>query len=190
MPPGVVEQAERREEVNLRFYVKRKVAGEVRRAVVFVRELVPRFLIAAVARCLYNEPYRSVPMTHEIDLDRQEGGRVAYGWRAEGRRFAMSARARGPASDLEPGSEAEFITEHYWGYTRQRDGGTLEYRVDHPPWVTWPAQDIRLEGPFDALYGSDFGAVLSVAPRSGFIALGSEVKVYPGVPLDERGGSG
>jgi hypothetical protein len=33
----------------------------------------------------------------------------------------------GPAADLTPGTEAEFVTEHDWGYMRQRDGGMLEY---------------------------------------------------------------
>ena len=37
------------EEVNLRFYVKRESGGELRRGVVFVKEIVPRFAIAAVA---------------------------------------------------------------------------------------------------------------------------------------------
>src|SRR6476469_9717658 len=45
------------EEVNLRFYVRRAIP-EHRRAVVFIRELVPRRAVAAVARALYNEPYR------------------------------------------------------------------------------------------------------------------------------------
>jgi hypothetical protein len=38
----------------------------------------------------------------------------------------------GAPEEAAPGSEEEFITEHYWGYTRQRDGGTIEYRVEHP----------------------------------------------------------
>src|ERR1039458_6088794 len=37
------------DEVNLRFYVRRTAGGEVRRGVVFVREIVPRWAIAAVA---------------------------------------------------------------------------------------------------------------------------------------------
>src|SRR5689334_2274538 len=40
------------EEVNLRFYVRRELDGDVRRGVVFVRELVPRRAIATVARLL------------------------------------------------------------------------------------------------------------------------------------------
>jgi uncharacterized protein len=38
------------EEVNLRFYVRRKVGAEWRRGVVFVKEIVPRRLIAWTAR--------------------------------------------------------------------------------------------------------------------------------------------
>src|SRR5215218_5469545 len=37
------------EEVNLRFYVKRESDTEVRRGVVFVKEIVPRFAIATIA---------------------------------------------------------------------------------------------------------------------------------------------
>src|SRR5579875_2320892 len=46
------------EEINLRFYVKRREPdGSVRRGVVFVREFVPRRAIAWVAKGIYEEPY-------------------------------------------------------------------------------------------------------------------------------------
>ena len=64
------------EEVNLRFYVRRELPdGTSRRAVVFVRELVPRRAIAWHWRAaLYDEPYRAVPMSHDRDLDPESGG--------------------------------------------------------------------------------------------------------------------
>ena len=55
------------EEVNLRFYVRRKSANEWRRGVVFVRELVPRRAIALVARTFYGEPYLALPMRHALE---------------------------------------------------------------------------------------------------------------------------
>src|SRR5689334_608908 len=55
------------EEVNLRFYVQRTVGHEVRRGVCFVKELVPRWAIATVARWSYNEPYLALPMRNEVD---------------------------------------------------------------------------------------------------------------------------
>ncbi|HTV00494.1 MAG TPA: DUF2071 domain-containing protein [Luteitalea sp.] len=167
------------EEVNLRFYVRRQ-DQEVKRAVVFVREMVPRRAIATVARVLYNEPYIAVPMRHEINLGPDTGGFASYGWQHDGNRFELGARVDGAAAPLVPGSEAEFITEHYWGYTRQRDGGTLEYLVEHPPWSVWSARDAWFTGPAASLYGSNFGAVLEGAPRSAFVAVGSPVAVHHG----------
>jgi uncharacterized protein len=55
------------EEVNLRFYVRRKSVDTWRRGVVFVRELVPRRAVALVARAFYGEPYLALPMKHEIE---------------------------------------------------------------------------------------------------------------------------
>lgn len=168
------------EEVNLRFYVRRYVDGELRRAVVFVRELVPRRAIAGVARWLYNEPYRAVPMAHSVTLDRRSGGHAEYSWRFRGEDFRLRASGSGPARPLEPGTKAEFVTEHYWGYTRQRDGGTLEYRVEHPSWDVWEPDAFEFEGDAGALYGPAFGEVLSVAPDSAHIAVGSRVTVFSG----------
>lgn len=166
------------EEVNLRFYVRRADADR-QRAVVFVRELVPRWAIATVARRIYNEPYIRVPMRHRCALA-ADGGEVCYGWTYGGSQFELGARVTGVAQPLIPGSEEEFITEHYWGYTRQRDQGTLEYQVEHPPWQVWTAADSWFHGPAAALYGAEFGAVLSVPPRSAFVAAGSAVAVHHG----------
>lgn len=171
------------EEVNLRFYVRRRLPdSSARRGVVFVREIVPRAAVAAVARWLYNEPYRTARMEHRVSLDSTTGGNLEYRWnRGEGV-HSMSARAEGPAPDrLEPGSEAEFITEHYWGYGRRRDGGTLEYRVHHPPWRVWKAiSSTYTSPPGSELYPSGFDEILATDPRSAFVTLGSEVIVYRG----------
>lgn len=168
-------------EVNLRFYVRRRLPdGTVRRAVVFVRELVPRLAIATVARLLYNEPYVAVPMSSRVSLDAIAGGSVEYGWRHHGTTYTVGATVVGRARPLEAGSEAEFITEHYWGYTRQRDGGTLEYEVAHARWDVWAATRAHFHGPASTLYGPTFAAVLAAEPQSAFVALGSDVAVYAG----------
>ncbi|HEV7670950.1 MAG TPA: DUF2071 domain-containing protein [Thermoanaerobaculia bacterium] len=172
------------DEVNLRFYVRRKGGDGIRRrAVVFIRELVPRWAIATVARWVYNEPYLSVPMSHDVRLTPEAGGFVTYGWRHRGESFALTAEATGPAQPLAPDSEAEFITEHYWAYTRQRDGGTLEYQVEHPPWSVWTPDRATCTGPGELLYGPDFGSILAKPPASAFLAVGSPVAVHKGVRL-------
>jgi uncharacterized protein len=172
------------EEVNLRFYVRRRVSSEPhRRGVVFIRELVPRYAIAAIARLLYNEPYVSVPMHHRSRIDPHRGGDIEYGWRYGGKEFSIVAAVEGSAQMLEAGSEAEFITEHYWGYTRQRDGGTLEYEVEHPRWRVWVPPRAAFSGPASALYGAAFGETFGGPPRSAFVAEGSPVTVYAGSRL-------
>lgn len=169
-------------EVNLRFYVRRtEPDGEVRRAVVFIREVVPHRAIAWTARIIYHEPYATAAMTHDVQLDPAVGGTASYGWAVGGETHRLSAKAEGAATELEAGSDAEFITEHYWGYTRQRDGGTLEYRVAHPPWKVWSGLDASYTASPEAnLYGTDFAEVLSKEPISCYVAVGSDVELFPG----------
>lgn len=168
------------EEVNLRFYVRRETESESRRGVVFLKELVPRFAIAALARAMYNEPYEAVPMDHSVAIPPgpQDRGHAEYRWRARGSRFSMRVGINGAAQALMDGSEEEFITEHYWGYTRQRDGSTIEYQVEHPRWRVWRGTESSIAGDFSKLYGSDFGSALAKSPRSAFVAEGSAVRVH------------
>ena len=169
------------EEVNLRFYVRRHPDGDdERRAVVFIRELVPRRAIALAARLIYNEPYLAVPMNHRTRFDPGSGGELVYSWRYQDDDYALTARASGPAQPLDAGSEAEFITEHYWGYTRQRNGGTLEYKVEHPRWRVWTAPEVSFQGPASELFGPELGTILTGKPRSAFVADGSAVIVHAG----------
>jgi uncharacterized protein len=167
------------EEVNLRFYVRRVVNGEVRRAVTFIKEFVPRISVAATARIVYNEPYEAVPMFHKFGAINETGmpASVAYSWRVGGRSIEMSVEPVGAGSPVETGSEQEFITEHYWGYTSQRDGSTIEYRVDHPKWRVWSVSNARVTGDLTQAYGAPFAPILSAHPSSVFLADGSLVSV-------------
>ena len=168
------------EEVNLRFYVRHTTQnGEVRRGVVFVRELVPRLAIALTARAVYNEPYLAVPMRSTAPRDSNETPRrISYEWRTGGKWQHVAATASGAPALPSPDSEERFVTEHYWGYTRQRDGATIEYEVSHPQWRVWSATLPSLEADVPRLYGSSFARVLAAPPTSSYIAEGSEVIVY------------
>lgn len=172
------------EEVNLRFYVRRETGAEVRRGVTFLKELVPRFAIAALARATYNEPYEAVPMSHAIIPPSPAGaGKVEYRWRHAGNPAAMLLAPQGEPKALIDGSEEEFITEHYWGYTRQRDGSTIEYQVEHPRWRVWRVEQPSLDGDLTSLYGADLARALSAPPDSAFVADGSAIAVYQPVRL-------
>lgn len=163
------------EEVNMRFYVRKKSADTWRRGVVFVRELVPKRAIAIVARTFYGEPYLALPMSHEIDhVDGKL--RVEYSWKRGKKSELLKMSATGEPQTIPQGSHAEFITEHYWGYTSFR-GGCSEYRVEHPRWKIWNADTFELRADVASLYGEQFVEALGQQPCSAFIAEGSPIQV-------------
>ena len=130
-------------EVNLRFYVR--PIGDDRRAVVFLKEIVPRRAIATIARALYNEPYVARPMRAEApEVPSEAPGRVSYRVAPSGRWNRFGVTASGSPGPIATGSDEEFFAEHYWGYTRQRDGSTIEYAVEHPRWRVWNVGESRV----------------------------------------------
>ncbi len=164
------------DEVNLRFYLRRRIGGRWERGVGFAREFVPRRAIAWLALRVYNEPYLALPMESTIGA-----GRVEYRWKlGRWNRLAMDVPgAPGPAGGLDG-----WIAEHYFGWTRQRDGGTVEYRVEHPAWKVRAASRVEVDADLAACYGAEWGRALSGAPVSAFVAEGSEVTVGRPVRLD------
>jgi uncharacterized protein len=167
-------------EVNLRFYVRRLERGEVRRGVVFIREIVPRRAIALVARTLYNENYVALPMAHEIRHGKDGSISASYRWRSGEPWSEMRFESQGNPEPLRDGSDEQFITEHYWGYAAQRNGACAEYHVAHPSWNVWQARHSKFIGDAERLYGTAFAAVLSKKPSSAFLADGSPVTVMQG----------
>jgi uncharacterized protein len=167
------------EEVNLRFYVRRTVQGEVRRGVTFIREIVPRRAIAVVARAVYNEPYLALPTRSEVVTGNGgEPERVRYAWQNAAGWHHLALTGSGVATVPAAESEAAWIAEHYWGYTRQRDGRTIEYRVAHVPWRVWHGAGAEISGSVGAFYGTPFGEVFAAPPTSCFLAEGSAVTVF------------
>jgi len=164
------------EEVNLRFYVKYMEKGEWKRGVVFVKELVPKVAITFVANTLYQEHYQTLPMRHDWG---KVGGKqqVRYEWKLNGRWDQLQVEAATEGQPLVEGSEEQFITEHYWGYTKIKEKVTYEYAVEHPAWEVYPVLNYNIDIDVRNLYGDKFVALLSQEPRSVFLAEGSEIIV-------------
>lgn len=173
------------EEINLRFYVRHKAKnGEWRRGVVFVKEIVPKFAIAFVARTVYEEHYISIPTRHTLEIDSNNNPKfVSYEWEYEDLWHSLSLEPTANPYPLKPGSEEEFIAEHYWGYTKHSDGSSTEYKVEHPPWQVWSVKNSTFKCNVASLYGEEFREFLSIKPSSAFLAEGSEVTVYMGQKL-------
>ena len=170
------------EEINLRFYVRRREGDEIRRGVVFIAEIVPKRAIAYTARLFYGENYVRRPMAHRI-LSEQSRMQAEYSWVTGSKRCTLQAHASGTPSLPAEGSLEQFITEHYWGYSRQPNGGTVEYHVSHVPWKVWHATHANFSGDTRDLYGNELSQLLAKTPASAFIADGSPVKVMRGSEL-------
>jgi uncharacterized protein YqjF (DUF2071 family) len=171
------------EEFNLRFYVRRLDSNQLKRGVVFIKELVPKRAIATVARLVYNENYFCVPTTHKIDSS-DNGQLLVYRWWERGHEQCISAQIEGVAQEPSPDSEAEFILEHYWGYCKSRAGRTIEYKVEHSPWRAWVRPKISIEADLALSYGDLFGKQLNTKWRSAFVAEGSAVSVFSGKKIN------
>ncbi len=167
------------EEVNLRFYVRYKEGNRWKRGVVFMKEIVPRRMITFVANTLYKEKYATHPMKH---VWQREGDnlKVEYYWKVGTEWNYLKAVADQQAIPLQPCSEEEFITEHYWGYTLVSDRCTGVYQVDHPQWNIHNVQSFEVKCSTAQLYGQPFAEALSQSPRSIFLAEGSPIAVLKG----------
>lgn len=163
------------EEVNLRFYIKRESNGELRRAVCFVKEIVPRWAIATVARVVYGEPYECFSMSHD-----RTASSVAYEWSKSGVTNRLSVDIDESVGVPPEGSHGEFIIEHYWGYTSRGGGRVDEYKVEHPKWELYSVKNEKIDVDFGATYGDEFAFLSDAKPYSVLLAKGSDIAVYKG----------
>lgn len=167
------------EEVNLRFYVRFKSQnGEWKRGVVFIKEIVPKSAITLVANTLNNENYETMPMRHLWKSgDKLE---VSYEWKFQNAWNRLNVSAENRTSRFAEDSEEEFITEHYWGYTKINENKTAEYGVEHPRWNVYPVEAYDIQVNCQDIYGNEFACLSNQIPNSVFLAEGSEISVLKG----------
>jgi uncharacterized protein len=173
------------EEVNLRFYVRRKENGVWKRGVVFIKEIVPKMAISLVANQLYGEHYQTMPMKHQWLID-DNTLKINYSWKFRGQWQSIGVNAQNIKKPIEIGSESEFITEHYWGYTQLSKTITSEYEVRHPTWNVFPIENFEINCSFEQLYGVAFKSLDFMQPTSVLLADGSEIQVMNGRKFTEK----
>ena len=164
------------EEVNLRFYVTRKVGNEVRRGGVFINETVPNQLVAWVANKLYKEHYIAIPTSHKFIFGSISKGLI-YTWKVKSKWNTIKVIAKNDKQKLQEGSIEEFIFEHYYGYTKVDASETIEYRINHPSWETNTVTNHEIDCDFKAFYGENFVSLNNKAPHSVILAEGSAISV-------------
>jgi uncharacterized protein len=188
-------------EINLRFYVRRHAGDELRRGVVFVREIVPRRAVALIANWLYNENYVTRRMRTNLNMSGASlalGDTIEYAWRSNGSWplrgrpdtgqlqdgwNRLAARVAAPPAIPAANSLDEFLVEHYWGYVHGRDDITREYRVTHDPWMVALADDVIWDCDVPLTYSTPLAKYLSSPPTTALIAAGSPIHLYRGQRL-------
>ncbi len=78
------------------------------------------------------------------------------------------------------GSEEEFITEHYWGYSKLNNVKTNEYQVEHKKWEVYKTEALKVNVDFGINYGLEFSFLSTSEPASSFLAEGSSIIVRQG----------
>ena len=166
------------EEVNLRFYVRFREGSVWKRGVVFISEIVPLPALSLVANLVYGEHYETMPMRHRWTTT-AEDLTVEYRWKKKSwNTFSVVTTAE--AFPILPDSEEEFITEHYWGYTRIAARKTSEYEVVHPRWDVYETKHYSIDVDFENIYTPAFGFLKDLTPASVFVAEGSAIAVKQG----------
>jgi hypothetical protein len=131
--------------------------------------------IATIARLVYNEPYRRVPMACGVEpLPGSDGIRVWHRFGA-----GSSLRMDGSATATVPvaGSPGHWLTDHSLGLGRQRDGRTAVYIVTHPTWALREVSAVALDVDFAAVYGREWTWLEDATPSHLSLATGSAVRV-------------
>ena len=164
------------EEVNLRFYVRHNHNGEWKRGVVFIKEIVPKPALTFVANTIYKEHYQTMKMSHSWS-ELEDHRSVEYNWRLNGIHNSFSVRAALDPTIIKENSETEFITEHYWGYTKAGQNSTFEYEVVHPRWNSYEVSEHKIHVNFESVYGEEFAELTNLEPTSVMLAEGSEITV-------------
>jgi hypothetical protein len=131
---------------------------------------------------VYKENYVTKPMKHILKVNKATC-EVEYKWESSSVWQSLNIIAEKTLMEIEPGSEAEFITEHYWGYAKVNAKKTNEYAVFHPRWFQYKVINHHISVDFEETYGGNFGFLNSEKPASVMLAEGSEIKVEKKVTI-------
>ena len=172
------------DEINLRFYVRRRCGvGDMdgRPGVVFVRQLVPHRLTALAARVMYGEPFETVPTGHKFYGYDSSGmalpACVAYHWDGQGRRQQFWASSDDAPVNVAPGSLEEFLTCRYWGYNGKPGARVRTYRLTRTDWPVRRASHWGIDCDLSDVCDTALAAIIQETPASVLLATGSQAAV-------------
>jgi len=159
-------------ELNLRFYVKKND----KRGVVFIREYVPKFMVAFIANAVYNERYRVARMKNVITETANEIT-ARYELRRGGRGFSIEMKAENKPFTPAHDTIEHFFKEHELGFTGSQQR-TRVYTVEHPVWEVFPVKEVKIDIDFGLLFGNEWAMLNDAEPYVSMFVKGSPIKVF------------
>ena len=124
---------------------------------------------------MYGEPYQAWKMRPEINEKH-----IVCEWSNRTSHNKLEVKRGERLGIPAENSHEEFIIEHYWGYTKRNAGRTDEYKVEHPKWELFAADNPQIKVDFGKTYGDEFAFLSGQKPYSILLAKGSEISVYKG----------
>ena len=132
--------------------------------------------LTLVANSIYKENYETMPMSHKWE-ENSDSRLVEYEWYCKNEQQKIKVISELTSREIKENSEEEFITEHYWGYTKVNEKTTYEYEVTHPKWKYYPIKNYEISVNFGLVYGEKFKQLDKEEPKSIMLMEGSEITV-------------
>jgi uncharacterized protein len=164
------------EELNLRFYVRRREGNLWKKGVVFIKEIVPARLIGWMGKLLYRENFISLPMHHAIYTGNNSQV-VEYYWKVNKQTNFLKIRSSLLPAISNMHTLDHFISEHYTAFNRKGADRTISFNIEHRPWKVYPALTFDMRIDARLLYGDTFAEAFTNKPLGVFLMDGSRTTV-------------
>ena len=115
-------------------------------------------------------------MKHTLNIN-ENSREFIYQWKVKNKWNTIQVETEKNAVTIELNSEAEFITEHYFGYNKVNENETIEYQVTHPRWQQYKVKKNTSNIDFEGVYGKEFAFIQALQPTSFFVAVGSAITI-------------
>lgn len=157
-------------EINLRFNVTDKNINL--KGVVFIKELVPKSLIAAAANTIYNEKYETAGITasHDVSLDVLKFNYTIN----EKHTISVITESR---SCVVPENTAKYNIKQRNAGFGTFEGKTIVYEVKHGEWDIFPVINHAIKIDFGELFGAEWKFLNDTEPFDITTARGSLVEI-------------
>ena len=167
-------------EMNLRCYVNYKNV----RGIVFIKELISKFGVGFIANHFYNEHFAWLHLCESCAFTQNKIA-VHYEIRKKGRKFFVDVASHERPFVPIAGSVDAYFKDLEYGFSQNKKGETLFFRVEHPVWEIYPISSFNVQVDFGELYGKRWEFLNDLSPINTTFSKGSAVTMMPHRPVAE-----